>query len=66
MTDKEKLLELFESFGITPDIEEDRYPSRVNAARFRAETGGVRGYYGFYVQFEFNDAGEFLEFGVWE
>lgn len=60
MTDKERLLELLEAYGVTPS------PSDSYVVSLHAKEGGVAGYTGFYCEFSFDKEGKFLNVGVWE
>ncbi len=59
MTQRELLIELFDSFGIGYNR---------NGDTVTIEEGGVKvtGYCGFAADFMFNDDGSFIEVSIWE
>lgn len=65
MTDRDKLLDLFKSFNITPvDPIDQGYSS--NDVILLAHHGNVEGYYEFTAAFTFDETGKFLKAGIWE
>ncbi len=58
-TDKERVVELFESLGIEPSVCD-------GSVSIWGQEGGVRGYSGFSCEFEFNSDGSFKKVGIWE
>lgn len=64
-TDRDKLLGLLNDFGIIPHKDE-WYPHGVVLHESYDQSGKITGYSGFYVVFEFDETGKFLEAGIWE
>lgn len=64
MTDKEKLIKLFDEFGIGYDVVEDNDGTQ----KVLLEKGNkkVIGYNGFFTEFYFDGEGKFIEVGIWE
>jgi hypothetical protein len=65
-TDKERLIELLDSFGITPSANEGLGDLAQHVVTLRAGEGGIKGYRDFVADFEFNPDGSFKDVGVWE
>jgi hypothetical protein len=59
-TDKGRLLSLFESFGLAPEV------SGKTIKLVHDETAKVEGYTFFYVDFNFDSDGKFVNAGIWE
>jgi hypothetical protein len=59
LTDKDKLCNLFDEFGI-------EYSQVQNVITIEAKTKGVEGYGGFVTDFSFDENGKFIIAGVWE
>jgi hypothetical protein len=61
MTDKEKLITLFNELGI-------QFTEEVNNTIICGVNSGekIQGYFGFYVEFIFGENGNFLNMGIWE
>lgn len=65
MTDKEKLLALLAEFGVEPVIDSTNY-TPASVVLEGGTKGLVRGYSGFFCEFEFSENGKFQRVGVWE
>lgn len=65
---KEKLLELFNDFGIIYSVNPNTYRLDVttNDIVLEAREGNVEGYSGFQCVFTFNEDGSFKSVGVWQ
>lgn len=59
MSCKERLMEMFRDSGIAFEMKDDKIICRES-------TENVHGFGGFYVEFLFDEAGKFVEVGIWE
>ena len=75
MTDKEKLINLFNEFGIKYDEkiidgqeahDYETYKNATEKAKTQIEIENGIGYYDFNCDFYFDENGKFLGHGVWE
>lgn len=67
MTDRDRWIEFFASYGISPElIRWDGQERPLTELVFREGSGGVIGYTGFEAVVEFDADGKFKAFGVWE
>lgn len=67
MTDKEKLTDLFNEFGI--ELRDHGYCGDIEENKLflvEGHTEKIKGYSGFFTHFEFDDEGKFIECGIWE
>lgn len=64
MTDKEKLIKLFDEFGIGYDVGE--YNDGTQRVLLEKGNKKVIGYSGFFTEFYFDGEGKFIEVGIWE
>lgn len=64
MTDKDRLVELLQSFGI--GFKAEACDDGKAAVICKEGMPEVDGYQGFYVSFEFTESGEFVSMGIWE
>jgi hypothetical protein len=67
-TDKAKLIELLEGFGVVHTVREEGKVVHivVDSTSTTAEHGKLRGYSDFFVDFRFNSDGRFDYMGIWE
>lgn len=65
MTQREQLLALLESFGITLAPPECRHGENPLNVEMVSGVGGVEGYSGFFVEWEFWEDGSFMGVSVW-
>jgi hypothetical protein len=66
MTDKEKLAELLDSWGVPHHENEPGHVTVGSAPNVVEYSDKVTGYGGFFTDFEFSESGEFLKIGTWE
>ncbi|MFD6250685.1 hypothetical protein [Streptomyces roseolus] len=67
MKDKERLLELLESFGVKASVRTDmRAGDQLDTVTLEGQQGGVGGYRYLCCDFVFNEDGSFRGVGVWE
>ena len=66
MTQREQLMALLESFGLTPAPPDRRHGESPLIVELVAGVGGVEGYHDFFVEWEFKDDGSFKEVAIWE
>ncbi len=63
LTDKLKLIELLEGFGVKLRKEPSTVTLEVNKSDPDSK---ISGYMGFFTEFNFDENGKFIDVGVWE
>jgi len=66
MTDKERFLELFNSWGINPENHPEDNDTNCFYIFSHDNEEKIDGYAGFLTTFEFDDEGTFIRMGIWE